>query len=171
MTTPVRPRRGKIQARVMRVLNVPMRAILSLPFRTPVGGRLMLVRYVGRKTGTHYRQPVSYVRDGDVLLTPGGGRWTLSLANGDAVSARLAGRDVQLRPELVREPDEVQRLLDVMAQHNPAIKRFVPLPRTADGRIVPEALRGALDHGFCIVRWHGLPEPSATTPESRPAAD
>lgn len=159
MTAPARPRRAKIQARAMRVVNVPMRRILSLPFRTPLSGRLMLVHYVGRKTGTRYRQPVSYVRDGDVLLTPGGGRWTHNLATGAAVSVRLAGRDVQLRPELVRDPDEVQRLLDVMARHNPAIKRFVPLPRNADGRIAPDALRAALDHGFCVVRWHGLSEP------------
>ena len=159
MTASVRPRRAKIQARAMRVVNVPMRVILGLPFRTPLSGRLMLLRYVGRKTGTHYRQPVSYVRDGDVLLTPGGGRWTLSLATGAAVSARLAGRDVQLRPELVHDPDEVERLLDVMARHNPAIKRFVPLPRNADGRIVPDALRAAIEHGFCVVRWHGLSKP------------
>ena len=163
MTAPVRPRRAKIQARAMRGVNVPMRAILSLPFRTPLGGRLMLVHYVGRKTGTHYRQPVSYVRDGDVLLTPGGGRWTLSLAAGTAVSVRLAGRHVQLRPELVRDPDEVQRLLDVMARHNPAIKRFVPLPRTPDGRIAPDALQAAIEHGFCIVRWHGRSEPDEAT--------
>lgn len=157
MTTLVRPRRAKLQARFMRIVNVPMRAILGLPFRTPLGGRLMLVHYVGRKTGTHYRQPVSYVRNGDVLLTPGGGRWTLSLAGGDPVRVRLAGHDVHLRPELVTDAEEVQQLLDVMAQHNPAIKRFVPLPRGENGRIEPNALRSALAHGFCIVRWHDLP--------------
>lgn len=156
MTAPVRPRRAKNQARLMRIVNVPMRAILSLPFRTPLGGRLMLLHYVGRKTGTHYRQPVSYVRDGDVLLTPGGGRWTLNLADGAPIRVRLAGRDVQLRPELVTDAQEVERLLDVMAAHNPAIKRFVPLPRGDDGRISPDALGAAIAHGFCIVRWHSL---------------
>lgn len=33
----------------------------------------MLASFTGRKTGRHYRQPLSYVRDGDILLTPGGG--------------------------------------------------------------------------------------------------
>jgi hypothetical protein len=160
MTAPVRARRAKKQARLMRIVNVPMRAILSLPFRTPLGGRLMLLHYVGRKTGTHYRQPVSYVRDGDLLLTPGGGRWTLNLADGAPIRVRLAGRDARLRPELVTDVDEVERLLDVMAAHNPAIKRFVPLPRDDDGRIAPDALRAAIAHGFCIVRWH----PVATEP-------
>ena len=78
MTAPGnRPLDRRIQARVMRVMNVPMRAILGLPFPTPLGRRLMLLFLTGRKTGRRYRQPVSYVRDGDTLLTPGGGNWKL----------------------------------------------------------------------------------------------
>jgi hypothetical protein len=39
----------------------------------------MLLSLRGRKCGKMYRQPVSFVRDGDTLLTPGGGRWKLNL--------------------------------------------------------------------------------------------
>ncbi len=151
-------RRGARRAGLMRIANVPMRAMLSLPFRTPLGGRLMLLHYTGRKTGTRYRQPLSYVRDGDVLLTPGGGHWTLSLAESTPVRVRLAGRDVQLRPELVAEPGEVGRLLQLMAGKNPALRRFVPLPRRDDGSFEPQALRAAVEHGFRIVRWHRVGE-------------
>lgn len=91
----------------MRIVNVAMRAILALPFRTPLSGRLMLVFHVGRSTGKTYRQPLSFVRDGDVMLTPGGGRWTRNLATGVPVRARVGGRDVQLRPELVDDPETV----------------------------------------------------------------
>ncbi len=49
------------RARVMRVVNVPMRAALSLPFATPLSGNLMLISYTGRTSGKAYRQPVSYV--------------------------------------------------------------------------------------------------------------
>jgi hypothetical protein len=38
-----RPLSRRIQQRVFRVLNVPMRAVLGLPFATPLSGRLMLV--------------------------------------------------------------------------------------------------------------------------------
>lgn len=139
---------------MMRVANVPMRAVLSLPFRTPLGGRLMLLNYTGRKSGKHYRQPLSYVADADVLLTPGGGNWTLSLSADTPVTVRLAGKDVQLRPELVGDPDEVGPLLQRMAELNPALTKFVPLPRAADGTFEPEPLRNAVAHGFRIVRWH-----------------
>jgi len=142
------------RARIMRAVNVPMRAVLSLPFATPLSGNLMLISYTGRKSGKAYRQPVSYVRDGDVLLTPGGGRWTLNLADGRPTRIRLRGRDGPARPELVTDPAELERLLGVIAEKNQRAARFIPIPRRPDGRLDPDALDAALQHGFCIVRWH-----------------
>jgi hypothetical protein len=87
----------------MRVVNVPMRVVLGLPFATPLSGRLMLVFLTGRRTGKSYRQPVSYVRQGTTLLSPGGGRWKLNLQQGRPERIRLRGRDVLARPELVAD--------------------------------------------------------------------
>jgi F420H(2)-dependent quinone reductase len=145
---------GRRQARVMRVVNVPMRAVLGLPFRTPLSGNLMLIRYTGVKSGKAYRQPVSYARDGDTLLTPGGGRWTLNLKGGRRVSLRLRGRDVPARADLISDPAEVERLLGVIAVGNPRAMRYIPIPRRPDGRLDPDALAAAIGHGFRIVRWH-----------------
>jgi hypothetical protein len=138
----------------MRVLNVPMRRILGLPFATPLGKRLMLVFYTGRRTGKAYRQPVSYVRQGDTLLTPGGGKWKLNLREGQPVRIRLRGRDILARPELVRDLDEVERLLGVMAAANPAVSGFVAIPKGPDGRLDRTRLQAAVHYGFRIVRWH-----------------
>src|SRR6266536_1336677 len=87
----------RIQQRVFRVVNVPMRAVLGLPFATPPSRRLMLVFLTGRRTGKSYRQPVSYVRDGTVLLTPGGGKWKLNLTDGRPERIRLRRRDVRIQ--------------------------------------------------------------------------
>jgi hypothetical protein len=73
----------------MAALNVPMRVVLGLPFPTPLSGRLMLVHHTGRRTGRRYRQPVSYIADGATLLTPGGGRWTNNLRDGQSVRLHL----------------------------------------------------------------------------------
>jgi F420H(2)-dependent quinone reductase len=162
-------RRGRParQVRIMRAVNVPMRALLSLPFPTPLSGNLMLLHYTGRKSGNAYRQPVSYARDrsdaseGTVLLTPGGGRWTLSLEGGRPVRLRLRGREVPARPELITDASEVDRLFGVIARENPRAVRFVPIPRDADGHFDPQALDVALRHGFCIVRWHVNERPPA----------
>src|SRR5262249_33315097 len=118
----------------------------------PLSSRLMLVFLTGRKTGRAYRQPVSYVRDADTLLTPGGGKWKLNLRAGDPIRIRLAGRDVSARPQFVRDPDEVDRLLHYMMSRNPRLTSFVPFI-DRNGTIDPQQLEQAIRHGFCIVRW------------------
>lgn len=142
------------RARIMRAVNVPMRAVLGMPLPTPLGRNLMLVTYTGRKSGKTYRQPVSYVRDGDTLITPGGGRWKLNLADGRPVRIRLRGRDVTARPEIVSDQAEVERLIGVITTKSPNAARFIPIPRLPDGRLDPDALGNALRYGFRIVRWH-----------------
>jgi deazaflavin-dependent oxidoreductase (nitroreductase family) len=157
---PKGPLGRRLQARVMRVINVPMRVVLGLPFATPLSGRLMLVYFTGRKTGKAYRQPVSYVQQGNTLLTPGGGRWKLNLRDGQPVRIRLGGRDVLAQPELVRDFDEIERLLAAMTAANPSVRAFVGIPKGPDGRLDRVRLEAAVQHGFRIVRWH-LDEPSA----------
>jgi F420H(2)-dependent quinone reductase len=148
-----RPPRRQLQSRAMNAANVVMRAVLGLPVATPLGKRLMLAYVVGRRTGRIYRQPVSYVRDGDALLTPGGGRWKLNLRPGERVRLRLRGRDVMARAELIGDPDEVDRLLGVIYAANRAASSFVGIARGPDGRLNPEQLGAAVAHGFRIVRW------------------
>ena len=88
-------KRMERRAKVMKAVNRPMRRVLRLPFPTPLSKRLMVVTHVGRRTGRTYQQPVSYVRDGEALLTPGGGRWTRNLNDGEAVELSVAGRRVE----------------------------------------------------------------------------
>lgn len=145
---------GRRQARIMRVVNVPMRAVLRLPFPTPLSANLMLISYTGVKSGKAYLQPVSYARDGETLLTPGGGRWTLNLKGGRPVRLLLRGKTVPAHADLVDDPAEVERLLEVIAAENPRAMRFLPIPRRPDGRLDPDVLDTALGHGFRIVRWH-----------------
>ena len=130
-----RPAGRRMQATVFRIVNVPMRAMLGLPIPTPLGGRLMLLYLTGRKTGKRYRQPVSYVRDGE------------------PVRIRLRGRDLAFRPYLVGDPDEVERLLGVMAAASPSVNRFVRISRAPDGHLDRSALANAVRYGFRIVRW------------------
>jgi F420H(2)-dependent quinone reductase len=138
----------------MRIVNVPMRVVLGLSVATPLGKRLMLAFIVGRKTGKTYHQPLSYVRDGTVLLTPGGGKWKLNLAEGKQVRLRIQGHDVVARPELVDNIDEVDRLLSMILQASPSAGSFVGIQRDPDGSLDRGGLQTALDYGFRIVRWH-----------------
>ena len=151
-TQTMRPERLRRRARRMKAINPVMRTLLRLPVRTPLSSRLMIVTHRGRRTGRIYQQPVSYVRDGDILLTPGGGRWTRNLHDGEPVELRVAGRGVVARPELVRDPDQVEQLLRRMLKANPRLTTFVPFI-DRDGTIDAGALANALRYGFCVVRW------------------
>ena len=55
---------------------------------------------------------------------------------------------------LATDSVDLERLLGVIAGKNPRAARFIPIPRRPDGRLDPGALDAALQHGFCIVRWH-----------------
>jgi hypothetical protein len=155
---PKRPLRRRIQARLMGLLNVPMRVLLRLPFPTPLSRRLMLLSYTGRKSGKAYQQPVSYKQQGDTLLTPGGGNWKWNLREGKPVRIRLRGQDVLAQPELVGDPNEIEQLLAVMTTANPSVSAFVGIPKGADDRLDRGRLETAVRYGFRIVRWHLLEE-------------
>lgn len=136
----------------MRVINVPMRMVLGLPFSTPLSRQLMLLFITGRKTGKRYIQPVSYVPDGDTLLTPGGGKWTLNLREGQPVRLRLRGRDVSATPEIIGDAAEVERLLRTMVSANSSVASFVPVVGPG-GQIDRDRVEAAVRYGFRIVRW------------------
>jgi hypothetical protein len=150
---PVRPKRMALQARLMGVVNVPMRLILGLPFATPISRQLMLLYLTGRKSGKKYVQPVSYVPDGDTLLTPGGGRWKLNMKPGECVRVPLRGRAVLARPELIRDVDQIEQLLLRMQSVNPRITSFVPVGGSR-GEIDRERVQNAVNFGFVLIRWH-----------------
>ena len=153
---PARGKRG--QARLFRVLNVPMRFVLGLPLPTPPSGRLMLLTLTGRRTGRTYRQPVSYVRmDANTLITPGGGRWKRNLVEGQPVTIRLRGRDVVAYPEVTKTVPETEELLTLMMAENPAVSRYTGIPRGADGHPDQARVARAFDYGFRIVRWRLAP--------------
>lgn len=148
-----KPRRLRRQATAMRIINVPMRRILALPFSTPLSKRLMLIYLTGRRSGRSYRQPVSYVKVGDSLLTPGGGNWKLNLEPGRPERIRLGGHDVTARPELIGDVDEIDNALVAMTAVHPRSASFIPIARQDDGHFDRDGLVNAVAHGFRIVRW------------------
>jgi deazaflavin-dependent oxidoreductase (nitroreductase family) len=113
----------------------------------------MLVEITGRKSGRVYKQPLSFVRDGDDLLTPGGGNWKLNLREDQTNRLRVKGKWLEARPELVRDADTVSELLSRMQAASPRTARFIPV-LNRDGSVDKAVLEQALAQGFMIVRWH-----------------
>jgi hypothetical protein len=149
--TTYRPQQTRLE-RVIGALNALPTFVLRLPFQTPMSRRLVLLTYTGRKSGRSYTIPVSYVEQGDTLLIPGGGTWKQSLEQGSPVRVRLRGSERSAHPEVIKDIDEVERLVAFMMAANPAVSRFIGVPRAVDGRPNRERLEQAVRGGFAVVR-------------------
>jgi hypothetical protein len=128
-----------------------MRRVLSLPFDTPISQRLMLLFFTGRKTGRSYRQPVGYVQDGDVLLTPGGGRWKLNERGSRSGCASWAGRDRSARVR--RRSGRGGGAASEDESNQPPGRILRPLHWAERSHRSVQAARAGIEFGFRIVRW------------------
>jgi hypothetical protein len=88
-----------------RLANSVVRALLRAPLIGPaMGGRLVTLFLVGRRSGRHYDIPVAYTLDGQDLLigTPFG--WGRNLRTGEPADLRAAwaagARGFRLTPRL-----------------------------------------------------------------------
>jgi hypothetical protein len=155
--TKYRPHQTALE-RVMGTLMGFPKFILQLPFQTPMSRRLLLLSYTGRKTGKSYTIPVSYVQQGDNLLIPGGGTWKTNLENGAPVQIRFLGKERSAIPEVIRDPDKVEELVTFMIAANPAVSRFIGVPKQPNGHPDREKLEEAVRRGFALVWLHLDPE-------------
>ena len=103
-------------APLVKTLNVVLRAVLPSPLGRGVG-EFMLLAFAGRRTGQHYRVPVTAHRDaeGRCSLTPA--RWKVNFRGGADVDVTFAGRTTPMRGVLVEGEAEVARIyLDRMTE-------------------------------------------------------
>ena len=111
--------------RAQGLVNVLVRGLLRTPgLSRIIGGRLVTLYVVGRKSGRRYPVPVAYVIQGEDLLVGTSFGWARNLRTGEPIAIRLKGR---LRPASVQistsEPDVVSAYAH-MAAVNPAFAAF-----------------------------------------------
>ena len=88
--------------RVLRRCNPLIAALLRSPFHGLLSGNLLLLTYVGRRTGRRRSLPLSYVAVRDRLyLCTRSSRWWRSWQPDAAVAVHLRGRRIALRPRVV----------------------------------------------------------------------
>ena len=123
------------------LVNRLVRGLLRTPLLSHIlGGRLVTLYVVGRKSGRRYTVPVAYTRhDGGLLIgTPFA--WGRNLHTGEPVDIRLKGR---------RRPADVQAFTDeagvtgryaVMARDNHSFAKFNKIGLDQDGNPDPADL-------------------------------
>jgi len=156
MTPPVKGTPAS-RSRAFVVLNPFMRFMLRRPIRR-IQGRLLLLSFTGRRSGKRYTIPLSYTEEDDgSLLVPGGGAWKRNLEPGRPVTVRLRGADRVADPDLIADPDEIERLLPRMYAGNSRVESFVGVPLGADGKPGRRRLEQAIGDGFAVVRLRLTP--------------
>ena len=135
------------RARTMALQGLANRVVRGL-LRTPlvsrgVGGRLVTLYIVGRKSGRRYTIPVAYTRDGGDLLigTPFG--WGRNLRTGEPVEIRLKGRRRQADVRAYSGEADVTGAYATMTRDNKAFAKFNNVRFDADGNPSPEDLHRA----------------------------
>ena len=121
--------------------NRVVRGLLATPLLShAVGGRLVTLYIVGRKSGRRYTVPVAYTRDGDDLLigTPFG--WGRNLRTGEPVEIRLKGRRRQADVRVYKDEAEVTGAYATMTRDNKAFANFNKVGFDAEGNPNPEDL-------------------------------
>jgi deazaflavin-dependent oxidoreductase (nitroreductase family) len=136
----------------VRYFNPVARFLLATPLHSLMSGRLMLLRFTGRKTGRSYTTPVSYVRAEDSLLVPGGGAWWKNLERRSRAEVCLRGVWSRVTPEVISEPTAMAELMERMLVENPAIAVFTGVKAGPDGRPDAIALERERRRGFVVVR-------------------
>ena len=145
-------RLSQVLQRAVRYFNPVARFILNTRLHMVMSGRLMLITFNGRVTGLTYTTPVSYVREDDLLLVPGGGKWWKNIEATPQARVRLRGAWKAVTPEVVREPRALRELMRRMLTANPAIAVFTGIKHGVDGWPDAAALERERQHGFVVVK-------------------
>lgn len=143
-----RPAQRAHTLRFQGAANRVARTLLATPgVAHLLGGRLVTLYLVGRKSGRRLTVPVAYTQhDGTILIgTPF--RWGRNLRDGEPVQVRYKGRRRWADAEVFTAEDDVVRLYSVMAQDNPAFASFNQIGRDPSGALDANDLRLAWEGG------------------------
>jgi deazaflavin-dependent oxidoreductase (nitroreductase family) len=151
----IETRRFKVMRRVVGALNPLMRRLLDSRFSGRMARQLLLLEFLGRKSGRTFRTPVGYVRRGDrvVMVTSPAYTWWHNLVGGAPVRVRLPDgwRRAQAEVVMPDDPryDEVVALQ--VSGRGPGMLRGFGLAVDDAGHISPEAKATATQHAHLVL--------------------
>ncbi|MFQ5613734.1 MAG: nitroreductase/quinone reductase family protein [Anaerolineae bacterium] len=133
------------------IVNSLVRWILRSPFHGIISRNIMLLTVTGRKSGRLYAIPVSYVRQGDMVLCTTQGNWWKNLRDRAEVTVRLQGRDMPgFAKAIYADREAIARGIEAMLTHIPGDARYYQVRLDADKRPRPEDVARAAERRVLI---------------------
>lgn len=131
----VRSLQGPLVAFLMHhLINPVMRWGLAGPLHARFGSdTLMVLSFIGRRSGKRYRFPIGYMRQGSTLVSYSPFSWWRSLSSGAPVTVTVRGRALQGRAEAITDTAIVEPGMLVYLRHNPGDARYFDVKIGADG--------------------------------------
>jgi hypothetical protein len=125
--------------------------LLKYLLRTPLHGvfskSIMLLEFRGHKTGRVYCTPVSYLREGDVVIAFTDSPWQRNLLGGAPVTMYLKGKPVEGLAEVIDNRDAVTEGLTRFLLHDRFNAKFFGVSFDTDGQPIRKQVeRGSRDH-------------------------
>ena len=140
---------------LVRLANPVMRRLLASPLHALASSQLLLLHFIGRRTGRRYTVPTGYHDLDGVLSVLTNSGWRVNFRGGADIQVTLQGRRRPARATLVEDPDTVaaayQGVIDRLgwqaAQRRLGIRINVGRPPTRD-----ELVEAVGESGLSIVR-------------------
>jgi hypothetical protein len=135
-----------------KVINPIIGLLLRSPLHGPLGERLLLLEYTGRRSGKRFRIPVAYVREGKKLLLATESRWKANFRGGAPVKVWLDGGRRPAFAELIDDAAETADALGRMVRAQPNFARIIGVAAGPDGAIAGADLARVRGEGFAAIR-------------------
>ncbi len=139
-----------------RFENFVVATIVRSPFHGLLGDAFAVISLRGRRSGKPISTPVNVLREGSTLTVVSlrTRTWWRNLRRGQPANVRLAGKDFDVRGEVLEAPDQVREGLAHFFESRPGHAKYFGV-RMADGKLSGEDLQKATVQRV-IVRLHIL---------------
>jgi deazaflavin-dependent oxidoreductase (nitroreductase family) len=137
--------------------------LLHSPLHSLMDKSTILITFTGRKSGKKYTVPVSYMRDGDMLLmiSQREHSWWKNLRGGAQVTLYMQGHASKARGEVFTDAETVANKLLLLLQQFPRYQRLIHIKLVANGQPEnPEAFQRFVQE-MVIVQMKELVEVAA----------
>jgi deazaflavin-dependent oxidoreductase (nitroreductase family) len=148
-----RPSRASTSISIKPLNWVPA-AILRSPLHPILSSKMLLIKFVGRRSGRRYATPVNYHQDGRTVLITTDSSWFKNFTGGGQAIIHLRGRTRQVRVELVTDQLEATAGLVTIVRAQPGYGRWANVKIASGG--VPDYAdaRAEIARGRVLLRLH-----------------
>jgi deazaflavin-dependent oxidoreductase (nitroreductase family) len=151
----------KIPERVFVVVNAVARLLLRSPLHFLMSDSLLVINYVGRKSGRAYATPVRYQQLGSGVrcFTSKHVQWWRNVNDAEQVTLLIAGKTIPHKAQVLQDdPARIRPLLEEFLALYPQDATYQDITFDAQGRLNEDELRRALAVSV-VVEFHPLSLP------------